>query len=600
MATTFVNIGSSPNDGTGDVIRTAFDTINNNFDLINGAVFAGTQSSIISAVSVDTGYLISNSYILATTYVNADSLVGNTVTSNGNLYVSQDGAYIIGNVTIIGNLSVTGTQAASQSQQSSSPILQLHYSATPLVVDDGKDIGLQWQYYDDTLAEKKAFLGWQNTTGSLVYFDDVTETANIITAGTPGNVQIGSLLISNTTSSTSNITGALLVNGGAGIGGNLYVRSNIFIGNDASLSNLTVRGFHVGNMYFSGSDTIFINGSPVQTAATAFNGGTVALPTLFSATTAATSTTTGAVRVTGGLGVAGNIWAGNIYLPATGTLNANVRGNIFTAAQPFITSLGTLVGLNVSGILNTANISPNLNQTYSLGTASNNRWLKIWTYDIDSSGTIQAAMVNSTGGTHSGPVEFTSNVQAINTTSGAVKITGGLSVNTGNLYIGGSAGTAIVHVGNIIPGGNSTFNLGTSTSWYNTFYGVSVQAQYADLAEKYISDADYNAGTVVVFGGEKEITTTTIFADHRVAGVISTNPAYIMNAVSNGLPVALRGRVPVQVIGPVEKGDLLVTACTPGYAVSVGGDTAHGIKIFAKSLESNTDVGPKIIEAVIL
>ena len=137
--------------------------------------------------------------------------------------------------------------------------------------------------------------------------------------------------------------------------------------------------------------------------------------------------------------------------------------------------------------------------------------------------------------------------------------------------------------------------------WFNTFYGVSSQAKYADLAEKYTSDADYEAGTVVVFGGDKEITTTTQFADVSVAGAISTDPAYLMNAMEEGLPVALRGRIPVKVIGPVQKGDLLVTAGTnPGYAVSVGKSTDHPLAVFAKAIETNTEEGPKVITAVIL
>ena len=85
-----------------------------------------------------------------------------------------------------------------------------------------------------------------------------------------------------------------------------------------------------------------------------------------------------------------------------------------------------------------------------------------------------------------------------------------------------------------------------------------------------------------------------------VAGVISTDPAYLMNGAISGLPVALRGRVPVKVFGPVEKGDSLVTHFKSGYAVSVGRDKTHGQAVFAKSLETNTDPGAKVIEAVIL
>ena len=89
-------------------------------------------------------------------------------------------------------------------------------------------------------------------------------------------------------------------------------------------------------------------------------------------------------------------------------------------------------------------------------------------------------------------------------------------------------------------------------------------------------------------------------ADERVAGVISTQPAHLMNAGQPGLPVALRGRVPVLVIGPVCKGDSLVTSSVPGHAQSVGRDRSYAQAVFAKAVETNTSPGEKIITAVIL
>lgn len=673
MAINTINIGATANDGTGSAIRDAFTIVNQNFQSVQGGLFAGTEASIISAVSVTGGYLISNSYVLATTYVNAASLVGGTVTSNGNLYVSQDGAYIVGNVNIIGNLNVSGSQAASQSQTSSGSILNLHFSATPLTLDDSRDIGLEWQYYK--AGEQKAFLGWQNSTRSLVYLDQITESAaNIITAGTFGNVQFGQLLLSNTTAATSNVTGALQVKGGVGILGNLHATR-------ANVGNLSVTGYHVGNMNFAGGDTIFINGSPVQTAATAFNGGTVGLATTFACTSPSTSTTTGAVIITGGLGVAGNVFLPNLTVNSGGNVRANVQGNVFTAAQPFITSVGTLTSLQMAGTITAFNINPNSNTTFSLGSGTANRWSKIWTFDMDLSGTLTGGAINGTGGTHTGNIaintataaaltttttvatvfnenativrigaggttEFDSNTQSTSNTTGAVVVTGGIgvrtgqvrisgvdgrsittttgnvvfdgntpstsattgqlvvrggvSIPTGNLWIAGSAGRAIIHTGDIIPSANVTFNLGGPTNWYDTFYGLATQAQYADLAEKYIADAEYQPGTVVVFGGEQEITVSQSFADVRVAGVISSNPAYLMNAAADGLPVALRGRVPVQVVGTVSKGDLLVTSAQAGFAQSVGQNNSYGQAVFAKSLVTDGSNGSKIIEAVII
>ena len=104
--------------------------------------------------------------------------------------------------------------------------------------------------------------------------------------------------------------------------------------------------------------------------------------------------------------------------------------------------------------------------------------------------------------------------------------------------------------------------------WANIFNGTATSAYYADLAEIYASDAEYPPGTVVVFGGEKEITISAEFMDKRVAGVISTNPAHLMNASAEGLPVALQGRVPCRVIGEISKGDLLVSSSIPGVAMA--------------------------------
>jgi hypothetical protein len=105
---------------------------------------------------------------------------------------------------------------------------------------------------------------------------------------------------------------------------------------------------------------------------------------------------------------------------------------------------------------------------------------------------------------------------------------------------------------------------------------------------------------VVVFGGVKVITVTTVRADARVAGAISTEPAYLMNSHAPGLPVALRGRIPVNVIGPVVKGDSLVTSTHSGFAESIGVDASYGQAVFAKALETNLDPGKKTITTVIL
>jgi hypothetical protein len=127
------------------------------------------------------------------------------------------------------------------------------------------------------------------------------------------------------------------------------------------------------------------------------------------------------------------------------------------------------------------------------------------------------------------------------------------------------------------------------------FRGTATSAQYADLAEKYLPDTDYEAGTVVCIGGEKEITASTW--GKRAIGVISTNPAYMMNSeLAGGVYVALKGRVPVKVIGRIKKGDNLIAA-NNGCAVMA---VPHASDVFAVALESSDDEGIKTIEALVL
>jgi hypothetical protein len=148
-----------------------------------------------------------------------------------------------------------------------------------------------------------------------------------------------------------------------------------------------------------------------------------------------------------------------------------------------------------------------------------------------------------------------------------------ITTTTTVLSISNSPGNAVVAVnptvgnveitGNIMPTANATANIGSASFQYNTIFAKATSAQYADLAEKYTADADYAPGTVVSFGGTKEVTITTVASDTRVAGVISTNPSYRMNdglQSAHTAMVALTGRVPTSVTGTVRKGDLMVSA----------------------------------------
>jgi len=129
----------------------------------------------------------------------------------------------------------------------------------------------------------------------------------------------------------------------------------------------------------------------------------------------------------------------------------------------------------------------------------------------------------------------------------------------------------------------------------NLFKGTATAARYADLAEKYLADADYEVGTVVVIGGEKEITASG-YGD-RAIGAVSENPAYMMNSeLVGGTYVALKGRVPVKVAGAVKKGQRLIASNNGCATVADSPST----EVFAIALESSDDIGIKLIESVIL
>jgi hypothetical protein len=127
------------------------------------------------------------------------------------------------------------------------------------------------------------------------------------------------------------------------------------------------------------------------------------------------------------------------------------------------------------------------------------------------------------------------------------------------------------------------------------FVGTATAANYADLAEKYLADAEYEVGTVVAVGGEKEVTATK-FGD-RAIGAVSANPAYMMNSeLEGGTYIALKGRVPVKVTGAVRKGQRMI-AGNNGTAVAA---VPHANDVFAIALESNDDTGVKLVECIIL
>jgi len=182
----------------------------------------------------------------------------------------------------------------------------------------------------------------------------------------------------------------------------------------------------------------------------------------------------------------------------------------------------------------------------------------------------------------------------------AMTIDGASSVVTVNtsLVSSGSVTAASILNGNA----NGVGNIGSSTGYFNTVFAKATSAQYADLAERFASDAIYAPGTVVELGGSEEITICVDDLSPSVFGVVSTQPAYTMNAGSGNNDthpaIAMTGRVPVMTMGFVTKGDRLVSAGN-GAARAATLDEVTAFNVIGRALADKTSDGLGTVEAIV-
>jgi hypothetical protein len=170
--------------------------------------------------------------------------------------------------------------------------------------------------------------------------------------------------------------------------------------------------------------------------------------------------------------------------------------------------------------------------------------------------------------------------------------TGAVTLNTG-----GGATTALIN--GATPG---VGNIGSVGAPFNLVFATATQAEYADVAERFHADTELSPGTVVELGGSAEITQVTSDLSENVFGVISTRAAYLMNSAagSNAThpPVAMTGRVPVRVVGQVNKGDRLVSAGN-GLARSAQPGEATAFNVIGRALANKSDSAVGTVEAIV-
>ena len=206
-----------------------------------------------------------------------------------------------------------------------------------------------------------------------------------------------------------------------------------------------------------------------------------------------------------------------------------------------------------------------------------------WSVDVDASNNFRIFYQDAVGNTGV-PISITQ-------TSNLVSMVGPLSVNSNSNV------TAIIN-----GAANAVGNIGSSTTYFNRLFAQATTALYADLAEMYTTDAEYAPGTVLIFGGNQEVTMSTVTHDTRVAGVVSTNPAHIMNSGLQGeftVAVALTGRVPVSVIGNITAGDRVVTSNRAGVAEALDMTRYQPGVIIGKALQSYSSNEVGVIEVVV-
>jgi len=278
--------------------------------------------------------------------------------------------------------------------------------------------------------------------------------------------------------------------------------------------------------------------------------------------------------------------AGSFNTTATNSLVVN---------DPFLflanTNVGNAVDIGISGTYNDGTAQ---RYTGIYRTASDGRW-RLFSNLITAPGTT----VTTNDGSYVyadlwlGNANVTQTTTSTNSQTGALQVMGGAGIR-GAIYVN-SLNNAIA-IGNGGTAGQG--NIGTSGAGFNIIYAQATTAQYADVAEKYLADDAYGSGTVVCFGGEQEVTLCDTDMCSRVAGVVSTQPGFIMNEGLTGTyvsTVALLGRVPCKVKGPIVKGDLLVSA-GDGYARA---ETIPQVgTVIGKALENFNDA-EGVIEIVV-
>lgn len=250
-----------------------------------------------------------------------------------------------------------------------------------------------------------------------------------------------------------------------------------------------------------------------------------------------------------------------------------------------------------------ANIIPAGNLVNSLGNATN-RWSSLY---VGGNTIYLGGLQLKESGTNTFAVFTSDGVTQANIDAGSIDVSS-ISSGTSSIGISGVGGNAYLTVG-----GTANVLVAATTGVYVTgiisasgnitganIRGVNIDSTSADVAERYLADADYPVGTVLVIGGDQELTQSTGYAQTTVVGTVSEQPALTMNRDLQGdhvVSLAFLGRVPCRVVGNINRGDMLVSSNTQGVATSMESYVPGAV--LGKALESYNSTTPGVIEIIV-
>ena len=649
------NVSASGNVTGGNVLTAGFVTATGNVtggNVRTGGLISATGAIYGNSLSIDTTInagtdIVASGALSAGTTISAAGTIssGLEITASGNI----TGSYFLGNGSALTGIDTTGISSGS----SNIKIVAANANATINIANVANVV-----VFSSTGQTTTGFVSASGNViaGNLTTAAQVSATGNV----TGGNINTGGLISAtgnitggnilgganvNATTHTGttavlsgNVTGGNIITGGAVLAtGQISATANVTGGNiitsgviNAGSSGVSASGNVVGgNINTAG--IISSTGNSVHGIANVLSGNAIITSLVQGATLSATGNITGGNLNAAGLSLSGNVVSGLSMITAI-TTTANITGGYFLGNGSQLTGIdatsiqngtsnvrvvssGGNVAIGVGGTANVAVFSTGGMSATGNITGGNVISGGARVYKYTASATVPS---NGVAGDHWYATSTDKLYMYINdgTTNQWVDQSFPTSISAlainGNLSVGGTLTAANItfsggafSVSNLLnAGANGVGNIGNTSTRFDTvfattFSGVSTTANYADLAENYQADGVYKPGTVVVFGGANEITVSDIDHDTRIAGVVSTNPAYLMNSEQdNGTPVALAGRVPCLVQGPVTKGDRLVNVAS-GIAGKFNPDKAELGCVVGKSLQDLEHDHVELIEIAV-